>query len=191
MERPFPVLTDLHLSSYAEIAPVLHEEFLGGSTPCLQSFRLWGITSPGFPRLASFALHLFRLELWDIPINGYISPEAMATCLATFPSLKWLFIGFQSPLSRPDRINLSPPTRALLPTLTNFRFKRVSEYLEDLVTRINTPELILLKVHLFMDLMFHIPRLKKVHQPRRKNQAVHFSQCHVFCYTHPNLHWMY
>ena len=161
MERPFPVLTDLYLSSSAEIEPVLHKEILGGSAPCLQTFRLWGIAFPGFLRLASIAPHLSHLELWDIPITGYISPEAMATCLASLPSIKYLHIGFQSPLSRPDRINLSPPTHAVLPALIQFDFKGVSEYLEDLVARIDTPKLFRLDIRLFMDLMFQIPRLNK------------------------------
>ena len=161
MEKPFPVLIDLNISSFAEIAPVLHEEFLEGSSPCLQTFRSWGIAFPGFPRLASFAPHLSCLDLWYIPMTGYISPEAMATCLATLPNLESLIIGFQSPLSRPDRINLSPPTRAVLPALTYFNFKGVSEYLEDLVARIDPPELFELYIQIFMDLMFHIPQLNK------------------------------
>ena len=161
MERPFPVLTYLYLSSLAKIAPVLHKEVLGGSASRLQTFLLRGIAFPGFLRLASFAPHLSLLELWDIPINGYISPEVMATCLASLPSLKWLIIAFRSPLSRPDRIGLPPPTRAFLPALIYFTFKGVSEYLEDLVARIDAPELFQLYIHLFMDLMFHVPRLNK------------------------------
>ena len=159
MQKPFPFLTYLSLSSYAEIAPVLHEEVFGGSAPCLQRLILQNIAFPGFLRLASFASHLSYIVLWDIPINGYISPEAMATCLATLPSLVILAIGFQSPLSRPDRINLYPPTRAVLPALIQFYFKGVSEYLEDLVARIDTPKLFRLDIRLFMDLMFHTPRL--------------------------------
>ena len=161
MERPFPVLTFLFLSSSAEIAPVLHEEFLGGSAPCLLSFVLENIAFPGFSRLASFAPHLASLDLDGIPITGNISPEAMATCLATLPSLRDLDIRFQSPLSRPDRINLSPPTRAVLPALTHFYFTGVSEYLEDLVARIDTPKCHWLQIDLFMDLTFHIPRLNE------------------------------
>ena len=161
MEKPFPFLTYLSLSSSTEIAPVLHEEFLGGSVPHLQSLNLQNIAFPGFPRLASFAPHLSHLGLWDIPITGYISPEAIVTCLASLPSIKTLFIGFQSPLSRPDRMHLPPPTRTVLPALTCFHFKGVSEYLEDLVARIDTPELFGLDIGLFMDLMFHIPQLNK------------------------------
>ncbi|KAH9977548.1 hypothetical protein BJV74DRAFT_888383 [Russula compacta] len=105
------------------------------------------------------ATDLFYLSLWDIPIAGYISPEAMATCLATLASLEWLYIGFQSPRSRPDRIGLPPPTRAVLPALSYFEFSGVNEYLEDFVARIHTPKLDRLRIHLFMDLFFHIPQL--------------------------------
>ncbi|KAH9987739.1 hypothetical protein BJV74DRAFT_491391 [Russula compacta] len=55
------------------------------------------------------------------------------------PSLNAVHIGFRSPLSRPDRITLSPPTRAVLPALTHFNFKGVSEYLEDFVARMIPP----------------------------------------------------
>ncbi|KAH9970331.1 hypothetical protein BJV74DRAFT_889626 [Russula compacta] len=158
---PFPVLTNLVLSSADEMAPALHEEFLGGSAPRLRRFALQNIAFPAFPRLASFAPHLSRLELHHIPIAGYISPEAMATCLATLPSLEWLHVGFQSPRSRPDRIGLSSPTRVVLPALFDFSFRGVSEYLEDLVARIDTPKLAQLDIDLFMDLMFHIPQLYK------------------------------
>ncbi|KAH9979635.1 hypothetical protein BJV74DRAFT_888094 [Russula compacta] len=159
--KPFPVLEFLNLTSTDDIAPVLHEEFLGGSVPRLRTFVSQNIAFPAFPRLALSATHLSSLELWNIPITGYISPEAMATCLATLPGLRDLSIGFESPRSRPDRIGLPPPTRAVLPALTDCTFKGVSEYLEIFVARIDTPRLSYLNIHLFMDLMFHIPRLHK------------------------------
>ena len=152
-QKPFPVLAYLNLISYDDIAPVLDEEFLGGSTPRLQRFSLQNIAFPAFPRLVLSTTHLSHLSLWRIPIAGYISPEAMVTCLATLPRLERLFIGFESFQSRPDRIGLPPSTRAVLPTLGRFGFQGVSEYLEDLVARIDTPKLVWLKVLLFMDLM--------------------------------------
>ncbi|KAH9968393.1 hypothetical protein BJV74DRAFT_954238 [Russula compacta] len=160
-QKPFPVLEFLRLSSTDDIAPVLHEEFLGGSAPRLRTFSLQHIAFPAFPRPALSATHLSDLTLRDIPITGYISPEAMATCLATLPSLEWLRIEFRSPRSRPDRIRLPPPTRAVLPALFQFNFKGVSEYLEDFIARIDTPKLFWLDIDLFMDLMFHIPRLRQ------------------------------
>ncbi|KAH9977545.1 hypothetical protein BJV74DRAFT_953485 [Russula compacta] len=133
--KPFPPLTDLRLFSTDEIGPV----FLGGSTGSVLTY----------------------LTLLNIPNAGYIPPEAMATCLAALPSLATLSIGFQSPQSRPDRIVLPPPTRAVLPALTVFAFKGVSEYLEALVARIDTPHLFSLQIHLFMNLMFRFPQLHK------------------------------
>ena len=161
IQKPFPVLKSLYLFSADEIAPVLHEEFLGGSAPHLRSFSLQNIAFLEFPKLALSCSSLSRLQLWDIPIAGYISPEAMATCLAMLPSLRLLDIGFQSPRSRPNRIGRPPPTRVILPTLKYFRFKGVSEYLEDLVARIDTPKLVILRIQLFMDLMFNILQLHK------------------------------
>ncbi|KAH9973638.1 hypothetical protein BJV74DRAFT_889045 [Russula compacta] len=158
-QKPFPVLRDLRLTSSDKVAPTLREEFLGGSAPRLQFFSLRNIAFPTFPRFASSCSSLSELALLDIPITGYISPEAMATCLAMLPSLDHLEIGFRSPRSRPDRIGLPPPTRFVLPALIEFSFKGVSEYLEDFVARIDTPKLFQLEIDLFMDLMFHIPQL--------------------------------
>ena len=160
-DKPFPLLRDLGLTSSDGIAPVLHEKFLQGSAPCLLFLFLWNISFPVFPKLAVSATHLSTLFLGNIPITGYISPEAMASCLATLPNLRELSIGFESPRSRPDRIGLPPPTRAVLPALTDFGFQGVNEYLEDLVSRIDTPNLNLLVIDLFMDFMFHIPQLHK------------------------------
>ena len=161
IQKPFPVLKNLYLLSADEIAPVLHEEFLGGSAPHLRIFYLRNITFLEFPKLALSCSYLSHLILSNIPIAGYISPEAMATCLATLPSLRVLDIGFKSPRSRPNRIGRPPSTRVILLTLEEFVFKGVSEYLEDLVARIDTPKLVSLTIKLFMDLMLNIPQLHK------------------------------
>ena len=160
-QKSFPVLTDLDLRSFGTTALVLHEEFLRGSTPRLQHFSLHNIAFPAFPKFALSCSSLSHLFLSQIPIAGYISPEAMATCLATLPNLRVLWIGFESPRSRPDRISLPPPTRAVLPALIEFEFIGVSEYLEDLVARIDTHNLVSVGIQLFMDLMFNIPQLSK------------------------------
>ncbi|KAH9970259.1 hypothetical protein BJV74DRAFT_990568 [Russula compacta] len=145
------IVVDLKLSLSGGI-PVLPEEFLGGSAPRPQTVFFNYIPFPAFPKLASSATHLSELSLWDIPVTGYISPEAMATCLATLPSLKLFEIGFRSPRSRP---------RAVLPALTRFVFNGVSEHLEGLVARIDTPKLNRLKIHLFLDLLFNNPQPHK------------------------------
>jgi hypothetical protein len=65
----------------------------------------------------------------------------MAMCLAELPKLKNLAIRFHSTIFHPDPIHLLPVTRAVLPALTNFEFTGAREYLEDLVARINCPQL--------------------------------------------------
>ena len=161
IQKPFPVLKHLSLLSADEIVPILHEEFLGGSAPHIEYFHLENIAFLEFPKLALSCSCLSELNLWDIPIAGYISPEAMATCLATLPSLNGLSIRFKSPRSRPNRIGQPLPTRVILSTLHHFDFNGVSEYLEDLVARIDTPKLVTLRIRLFMDIMFDIRQLHK------------------------------
>ncbi|KAH9992239.1 Piwi domain-containing protein [Russula compacta] len=162
MQEPFPALTHLHLeSSNYDSPPVLPEpdRFLGGSAPRLQIFSLWNIHFP-FPALSKLLLsasHLSNIDLHDIPITAYISPEAMATFLAALPRLTDLSFGFRSPQSRPSQISLPPRTRAVLPALTRLVFRGVSEYLEDFVARIDTPLLTWCITTLFMDLIFNVP----------------------------------
>ncbi|KAH9992509.1 hypothetical protein BJV74DRAFT_398780 [Russula compacta] len=137
-------------------------EFSGGYAPRLRSLTLWAVAFPEFPKLALSATQLSNLCLWNIPDAGYISPEAMATCLATLPNLISLSIGFGSSRSHLDQISLPPRTRAVLPVLTSFRFSGSSAYSEDFVSRIDTPQLYYLDTSLFMEHIFDLfdtPRL--------------------------------
>ena len=106
------------------------------------------------------ATHLVDLFLYDIPHSGYISPCAMVTALSALTSLRVLHLGFQSPLSRPDRASRRPPssTRLVLPVLTLFWFKGVGEYLEDLVTSIDAPQLSL-QITFLNQIIFDTPKL--------------------------------
>ncbi|KAH9037543.1 hypothetical protein EDB84DRAFT_1560637 [Lactarius hengduanensis] len=141
--EPFPVLTHLEISlgSRAESALALPAEFLGGFAPRLQEIILSGIPYPALPMLLLSATDLVKLDLFNIPPAGYISPEAMVASLATLPRLEILVIGFQLATSRPDQILPPPVTRIVLPALISFRFRGASEYLEDFVGRIDGPQL--------------------------------------------------
>ncbi|KAH9171732.1 hypothetical protein EDB89DRAFT_1069135 [Lactarius sanguifluus] len=144
MQEPFPVLTCLHVGSKDSDAPVLPVEFLGGSAPRLQEIQLQGIPFPALPTLLLSASDLVDLRLYKIPPTGYISPEDIVASLATLPRLGLFFIGFRSATSRPqaDRIPPPPRTRTVLPTLFNLQFHGASsEYIEDLVGRIDCPQL--------------------------------------------------
>jgi hypothetical protein len=162
LEQPFPELTGLRLGFEDETGPVDPSSFLGGFVPRLQILILSSVPFPGSPKLLLSATHLVNLCLLRIPYSGYFSPEAMATCLSVLIRLKKLDIEFESPRSRPDgRSRRPPPTRALLPVLTELRFKGVSEYLEDLVGRIDTPSLDNLFITFFHQLVFDTPQLAR------------------------------
>jgi hypothetical protein len=85
----------------------------------------------------------------------------MVTILSTLTSLEELSLDFTSPRSRPDQASrlLPPRIRAVLPVLTLLEFKGVSEYLEDLVARIDAPRLSGSRVIFFNDIIFDSPQL--------------------------------
>jgi hypothetical protein len=144
MQRPFPSLTRLHLAFEAEsdlyplYLPAIPTSFLVGFAPCLQTLILDSIPLPELPSLLLSITHLVSLDLRNISLSGYISPEAMATALSVLTRLERLRIELRSYIYRESQ-RLPLPTRNLLPALTELRFKGVSKYLEDLVARVDTP----------------------------------------------------
>jgi hypothetical protein len=160
MQVPFPELTDLVLSSEDGMVPVLPDSFLGGSAPHLQFLFLIRISFPALSKLLLSTTHLVTLHHMDIPHSGYISPEAMVTALSTLTSLERLSLEFESPRSHPDRESRRPPplTRSVLPALTYFWFKGVDDYLDDLVARIDAPQLERLEITLFNQIVFDSPQ---------------------------------
>jgi hypothetical protein len=165
MEQPFSALTDLAIwfdDWWKDETPaVVPESFLGGSAPRLQYLELTRVPFPGLPKLLLSATGLVTLSIWGIPHSGYISPEAMVRCLSTLTRLESLALGFESPLSRPIRESRRPrpPTRSALPALTYFSFEGVSEYLEDLVARVDALLLDGLNITFFHQLIFDTPQL--------------------------------
>jgi hypothetical protein len=162
MQEPFPALTSLQLwSKDDDEAPVISDSFLGGSAPRLQYLDLNCLPYLGLPKLLMSSTHLVTLHLLDIPHSGYISPTAMLTALSALTNLETFDLRFQSPRSRPDRESRrpSPRTRSVLPTLKYFKFRGISEYLEDLVARIDAPILDCLHITFFHQLIFDTPQL--------------------------------
>jgi hypothetical protein len=178
MQVPFPALTDLILQSKDEMVAVIPDTFLGGSAPRLRYLELECIPFPGIPKLLLSATHLVYLYLHHIPRSGYISPEEVVTCLSVLTSLDTLSLQFQSSRSRPNRESRRPPpvTRSILPDLTTFRFNGVSEYLEDLVARIDAPRLHNLFIALPHQINFDTPHLVQfIHRTPRfeePNEAI-------------------
>jgi hypothetical protein len=116
-----------------------------------ESLELFFIPFPGLPKLLLSATRLTDLRLFNISDSGYISPEAMISCLSALTRLETLILEFEFPESFPvqEHRRPPPPTHILLPALTWLQYNGVSEYLEVLLIRINTPLLDKLKISLF------------------------------------------
>jgi hypothetical protein len=190
MQVPFPALTNLKLSFSEwgiEAVPVLPDLLLGRSAPLLQHLELDGLSFPGLPNLLLSTTGLVSLELRGIPHSWYISPDAMVTHLSALTRLCSLTLEFEPRGSRPDRESRHspPPTRTLLPALTQLKFEGVNKYAEDLVTRIDTPQLDNLDMTFFNDTVLDISHLSQFisrHVPKFQapNRAdVAFSDDHI------------
>ena len=165
MQVPFPELTRLYLTfGYPPDEPLLPDSLLGGSAPRLQYLSLERIPFPGLPKLLLSATHLVELYLCDIPHSGYISPEAMVSCLST--SLERLHLDFDYQYSRQSYPDLKrrrpfPPTRSVLPALTKLSIKGVNEYLEEFVARIDSPALYRFSTTFLNDIDFNTSEINQ------------------------------
>ena len=161
MQGPFPELTYLHLRAYRDPVPVLPDSFLAGPAPRLRTLRLDHFLFPGLPKLLLSTTHLVYFSL-RIPHSGQFSPETMSTALATLTSLESLDFEIQcSRRSHTDRASQRPPpqTRPVLPVLTFLSIKGESNYLEDLVLRIDAPQLGRLYITFFHQIAYDVPQL--------------------------------
>ena len=181
MRVQLPALTHLLLGSFDDgnPAPALPDGFLHGSAPRLLSLKLNSIGFPALPKLLLSATDLGRLTLENIPHSGYISPEAIVTGLAVLANLKSLIVEFGSPLSptNSDSRPPAPPIRTVLPALTCFEFKGVSEYLEHLLARVDAPSLDSISITFFHQLIFDIPQLAQFMKRTTRFEAL--NEAHV------------
>ena len=156
MEVPFPALTHLDLAGpdWEDDPEVfdLSDRFLGQSAPCLEHIHLDAISFPALPKLLSSARGLVCLQLDNIhPIcYDHLSSKAMIGGLAGMTKLRKLFINFTYTDEDPSYYNLPKktlsPMRATLPTLTQFEFRGLCDYLEALIAQIDTPQVEVFKV---------------------------------------------
>ena len=168
MQRPFPALTQLLVRpDYSRLNVVISpvsRSFLGGSTPSLRVLVLVLFPFPALPELLLSTINLTRLEYDHIPPTGYISPQALVTGLSALTRLESLSLSFQSPddFFSDMAIRIPPPdTRALLPALTNIRFRGDTEYMEDLVAQIDTPLLESMMITLWYQEVQEVSQLAK------------------------------
>lgn len=143
MQETFPTLKQLRLSVDDEIAPVLPEEFLGGSAPSLETLWLRGISFSELPKLLLTMNGLVQLRLERIPDSGYMSPEAMVTALSTCAKLELLIVELEPGDPHPDLTSegITSISRVFLPALTFFSFTGNGIYFNNFVPRIESPSL--------------------------------------------------
>ena len=181
MQVPFPELTDLQLSPYDETPPLIPDSFLGGSAPRLRDFSLSGIPFPRMPKLLSSTTHLDSLHLIGIPLSWYISLEVMVALLSVLSSLRKLRLEFKSPHwhARPgwETRRAPPPKRSTLLALEEFGFGGVSEYLEDLVTLIDAPQLNKLQIMFLNQINFETQLLAQF--INRTPKLMKYDEAHV------------
>ena len=158
IKTPFPALTHLALQSSALALPY---SFLEGSAPRLQSLRFQGIPFRALGNLLLSSCDLSELILNKIPHSSYISPDALVSSLSGLTRLRVLLLAFQSPRSRAARESRAPPslTRVVLPALVRLRFKGDSEYLEDILSRTETPPFVNVMIKFFNQMVFDTPLL--------------------------------
>ena len=161
LRNPFPRLTKLRISSGYGVVPIVPDSFLGGSTPQLRVLHLVRIPFPALGKLLLSTSNLVNLDLRNIPHSGYTSPQEIVAGLSASLRLKKIALEFQSPQSWDDRVSWNPPplTCIVFPALTILAFKGDSQYLEAIVSRIDTPLLDRLEITFFNQLMFDIPLL--------------------------------
>ena len=184
MQGQFPALTHFKLDYFSRDdtspTPTLPDDFLVGTAPCLQFLELQSIAFPALPKFLLSVTDLVYLSLWRIPHSGYISPEAIVTGLAVLTNLEYLNIEFKSPLSRPyqESRHSPPPTRTVLPALTSFRFKGVSEYLDGLMARIDAPLLDSIRITFVHQRIFDSPQLTQFMRRTARFQTL--NEAHVY-----------
>ena len=160
LDEPFPALKSLNVRSFHDLPSGYPNPLRSlGQSSHLRTFLLGGISVPGLPKLLLPCTDLVSFVLSVNPRFGYISPEELFTTLSALTRLKRVLLHFESFRYSPSRRSL-PPTRVVLPALTHFCFKGVTEYLEDVMSRIDAPLLHHLDITFDqLDITFDTPEL--------------------------------
>ena len=186
MQVSFPELTDLHLvpgDRYQANEIVIPDTFLGGSAPRLRILELGSFLYPGLAKLLLSATHLAGLYLRQTLYSTDMLPEAIVPALSMLSSLESLTLDFKCSWHRPDgeRPSFPPQKRSIFPALAKFYFEGPIEYLEQLVTRIDTPQLDKMWIEVFhgFNFNFYCPRLVQFVNRTPTLRALDDSEAHV------------
>ena len=141
ISEPFTELEEFFLCSQDNLQLTFPSSFHLG--PRLRTVHLSRIAISSFPRLLLPSQFLVDIQLHDIPITGYLSPEAFATALSGTTQIRSLSLHFLSLPPRRIYLRLPPPPgeRVILPALTYLKYRGTSKYLDSFAARIDAPHL--------------------------------------------------
>jgi hypothetical protein len=141
ISEPFSELEELALLSQDAMQLTLPSTFRWG--PRLRTLHSTRIAFHSFLPLLSLCHDLVDLQLHEIPLSGYISPEAFANSVSEMTQLRSLSLHFLSFRHRPSYLDSPPPLgeRNVLPALTCLKYQGTSKYLDSFVARIDAPQL--------------------------------------------------
>src|SRR6266404_5382665 len=108
--------------------------------PRLRTLHLTRVTFPGLPRFLTSSRNIVYLQLHEVLDDWWFSPDVLTNAFPGMTQLRSLSLHHFST----HHYTASPPPlqeRVVFPTLTHFDFQGTSEYLEDLVARIDAPRL--------------------------------------------------
>jgi hypothetical protein len=139
ISEPFLELEKLTLLSQDTMELTLPSTLRWGTR--LHTLHSTRIAFPSLPPLLSPCHDIVDLQLHEIPISGYFSPESFSNSLSGLTQLRSLSLHLLSFPRRKSYVSLVPPPgeRIVLPALTNLKYRGTSKYLDILVARIDAP----------------------------------------------------
>ena len=149
ISEPFMELEEFVLCSQDNLQLSFPSSFHLG--PRLRTLHLIRTAIPSFPRLLSPSQALVDIQLHEIPITGYFSPEEFANALSGTTQIRSLSLHFLSLPPRRNYLSMPPPSgeRVVLPTLACLKYRGTSKYLDSFVARIDAPRLSEINIRFF------------------------------------------
>ena len=196
MDEEFPILECLLITNSIEDKRtiLIFPETLRASHLRLLWLRGFQVSIPIGSRLLTTAVSLVTLNLVMVHPSTYFYPNALLQWISHMPQLETLLIHFLFSIPSGDverqLTHTSIIAPVILPNLRHFMFHGVSTYLEALVYRITTPRLKKLRIELFSQLTFFVPRLLQLTNTaedlrfHRANLFFVDKRIHVVIYPH-------
>ena len=179
VERPFSELEELVLRSRDSVPLTLPSAFRWGLR--LHTLHLARAAIPTLLELLSPCTGLVDLQLHQI---GYFSPDALATALSKMTHLQLLSLHFLS-FTLPRNYHGLPESseRVVLLSLTCFKYRGTSNYLDGFLARIDAPRLRDIDIRFFSQpkmVAFHLARfINRIETQKSYRQADILSSEHA------------